>query len=308
MTDNVISTQGLTKVYPDVRAVDGLNLTVPKGAVYGFLGRNGAGKTTTIRTLLGLCRPSGGSGQVLGLDIRKDIVAILQRVGFVSETKQLFDFLTPAQLVRFNRGYFPQWSDALAERYISLFEIPMQRPFGKLSLGNRTKVCHLLAMCQGAELLILDEPTSGLDPVMTDLLLRVLIEDHVNEGRTVFVSSHHLSEVERIADWIGVIEGGKLVLEARLEDIRLNFRMVTASGDAAGSEVTAPNLISKKRSEQFHRYLVSREADDFVTRLRAQGMTILEVSPVSLGEVFLGLAGKELPCIAGNPGTTRAAV
>jgi len=305
MTDTVISTQGLTKIYPDVRAVDGLNLTVPKGAVYGFLGRNGAGKTTTIRTLLGLCHPSGGSGEVLGLDIRKHTVDILQRTGFVSETKQLFDSLTPAQLIRFNRGYFPKWSDALAERYINLFEIPMRRPFGKLSLGNRTKVCHLLALCQGADLLMLDEPTSGLDPVMTDLLLRVLIEDHVNEGRTIFISSHHLSEVERVADWIGVIEAGKLVLETRLEDIRLNFRMVTASGDAA-SIVTAPYLISKRRSEQFHRYLISREADDFVTRLRAQGMTILEVSPVNLGEVFLGLAGKELPCIAGNPGTTRA--
>ena len=100
-------------------------------------------------------------------------------------------------------------------------------------------------------------------------------------------------------------EGGKLLLETRLEDIRLNFRMVTASGESA-EVVTAPNLISKRRADQFHRYLVSREADDFVIRLRAQGMTILEVSPVNLGEVFLGLAGKELPCISGNPGTTRA--
>jgi len=305
MTDSVISTQGLTKIYPDVRAVDGLNLTVPRGAVYGFLGRNGAGKTTTIRTLLGLSRATGGSAQVLGLDIRKDNVAILQRTGFVSETKQLFDSLTAAQLVRFNRGYFPKWSDQLVERYVSLFEIPMNRTFGKLSLGNRTKVCHLLALCQGADLLMLDEPTSGLDPVMTDLLLRVLIEDHVNEGRTVFVSSHHLSEVERIADWIGIIENGKLLLEARLEDIRQNFRMVTASGESAAA-VTAPNLISKKRSEKFERYLVSGEADDFATRLGAQGMTVLEVSPVNLGEVFLGVAGKELPCISGNPGTTRA--
>src|SRR5690348_6867574 len=305
MTDTVIATQGLTKIYPQVRAVNGLNLTVPRGAVYGFLGRNGAGKTTTIRTLLGLSRATSGSAQVLGLDIRKDNVAILQRTGFVSETKQLFDSLTPAQLVRFNRGYFPKWSDQLVERYVSLFEIPMKQPFGKLSLGNRTKVCHLLALSQGADLLMLDEPTSGLDPVMTDLLLRVLIEDHVNEGRTVFISSHHLSEVERIADWIGIIENGKLLLEARLEDIRQNFRMVTASGESKTS-VAAPNLISKKRSEKFERYLVSGEADDFATRLGSQGMTVLEVSPVNLGEVFLGLAGKELPCISGNPGTTRA--
>jgi ABC-type multidrug transport system ATPase subunit len=307
MTENVISTQGLTKIYPDVRAVDGLNLNVPRGAVYGFLGRNGAGKTTTIRTLLGLSHATSGSAQVLGMDTRNDHVAILQRTGFVSETKQLFDSLTAAQLVRFNRSYFPKWSDLLVERYVSLFEIPMNRPFGKLSLGNRSKVCHLLALCQGADLLMLDEPTSGLDPVMMDLLLRVLVEDHVSEGRTVFISSHHLSEVERIADWIGIIEGGKLVLETRLEDIRQNFRMITASGEVTEA-VPAPNLISRKRADKFHRYLVSSEADDFATRLHALGMTILEVSPVNLGEVFLGLAGKELPCIAGNAGTTRATV
>jgi ABC-2 type transport system ATP-binding protein len=108
MTELAISSQGLEKIYPQVRAVDGLDLNVPKGAVYGFLGRNGAGKTTTIKTLLGLVRPSAGAAQVLGLDIRKDHLAILERTGFVSETKVLFESLTPRQLIRFNRGYFPK--------------------------------------------------------------------------------------------------------------------------------------------------------------------------------------------------------
>ena len=305
MMELAISSQGLEKIYPQVRALDGLNLSVPRGAVYGFLGRNGAGKTTTIKTLLGLVRPSGGAAQVLGLDIRKDHLAILERTGFVSETKILFESLSARQLIRFNRGYFPKWSDALAERYAGLFEIPMDRPFGKLSLGNRTKVCHLLALSQGADLLLLDDPTSGLDPVVTDLLMQVLIEDHVNEGRTVFFSSHHLSEVEKIAEWIGIIEAGRLLLETRLEDIRQNFRLVTVSGDSLPA-LTGPNLISQKRSEKFHRFLVSRQADEFVAKLRGDGATVLEISSVNLGEVFLGLAGKELPCMPGSAGTTRA--
>ena len=305
MRELAISSQGLQKLYPQVRAVDGLDLNVPRGAVYGFLGRNGAGKTTTIKTLLGLVRPSGGAAQVLGLDIRKDHLAILERTGFVSETKILFESLSARQLIRFNRGYFPKWSDALAERYAGLFEIPMDRPFGKLSLGNRTKVCHLLALSQGADLLLLDDPTSGLDPVMTDLLMQILIEDHVNEGRTVFFSSHHLSEVEKIAEWVGVIEKGKLLLEIRLEDIRQNFRLVTVSGDSLPA-ITGPNLVSQKRAENFHRFLVSREADEFAANLRGQGATVLEISPVNLGEVFLGLAGKDLPCMPGSVGTTRA--
>lgn len=305
MTELAISSQGLEKIYPQVRALDGLNLSVPRGAVYGFLGRNGAGKTTTIKTLLGLVRPSGGAAQVLGLDIRKDHLAILERTGFVSETKILFESLSARQLIRFNRGYFPKWSDALAERYAGLFEIPMDRPFGKLSLGNRTKVCHLLALSQGADLLLLDDPTSGLDPVVTDLLMQVLIEDHVNEGRTVFFSSHHLSEVEKIAEWIGIIEAGKLLLETRLEDIRQNFRLVTVSGDSLPA-LTGPNLVSQKRAEKFHRFLVSRQADEFAAKLRGEGATVLEISSVNLGEVFLGLAGKELPCMPGSAGTTRA--
>jgi ABC-2 type transport system ATP-binding protein len=305
MMELAISSQGLEKIYPQVRALDGLNLSVPRGAVYGFLGRNGAGKTTTIKTLLGLVRPSGGAAQVLGLDISKDHLAILERTGFVSETKILFESLSARQIIRFNRGYFPKWSDALAERYAGLFEIPMDRPFGKLSLGNRTKVCHLLALSQGADLLLLDDPTSGLDPVVTDLLMQVLIEDHVNEGRTVFFSSHHLSEVEKIAEWIGIIEAGKLLLETRLEDIRQNFRLVTVSGDSLPA-LTGPNLISQKRAEKFHRFLVSRQADEFAAKLRGEGATVLEISSVNLGEVFLGLAGKELPCMPGSAGTTRA--
>jgi ABC-2 type transport system ATP-binding protein len=307
MNDLAIHTQGLAKFFGKTRAVDGLDLKVPRGSVYGFLGRNGAGKTTTVKTLLGLLRPTAGSAQVLGYDIRRDLVAILERTGFVPENKMLFDSLTPAQLVRFNQGYFPKWSGELAGRYAELFEIPMQVPFAKLSLGNKTKVCHLLALCQGADLLILDEPSIGLDPVITDLLLRVLVEDQVSEGKTVFLSSHQLTEVERIADWVGIIEKGKILLETRLEDIRQNYRLIRAAAETAPA-VSSPDLVAEQSSENFRSYLVAREAEDFAAMLSAKGMTILEISPVSLGEVFLGLTRKEVPCISGKPGTIAAPV
>jgi len=305
MNDLAIHTQGLAKYFGKTRAVDSLDLKVPRGAVYGFLGRNGAGKTTTVRTLLGLLHPSGGSAEVLGFDIGRDLIAILERTGFVPENKTLFSGITPAQLVHFNQGYFPKWSSELVARYAELFEIPMQTPFAKLSLGNKTKVCHLLALCQGADLLILDEPSIGLDPVITDLLLRVLVEDHVSEGKTVFLSSHQLAEVERIADWVGIIEKGKILLETRLEDIRQNYRLIRAAGDAAPT-ISSPDLIAVQSSENFRSYLVTREAEDFAAMLRAKGMTILEILPVSLEEVFLGLTRKEVPCISGKPGTIAA--
>jgi ABC-2 type transport system ATP-binding protein len=305
MNDLAIHTQGLAKFFGKTHAVDGLDLKVPRGSVYGFLGRNGAGKTTTVKTLLGLLRPSGGSAQVLGYDVGRDLVAILERTGFVPENKTLFTTLTPAQIVHFNQGYFPKWSNELAARYAELFEIPMHTTFARLSLGNKTKVCHLLALCQGADLLILDEPSIGLDPVITDLLLRVLVEDHVSEGKTVFLSSHQLAEVERMADWVGIIEKGKILLETRLEDIRQNYRLIRAAGEAAPA-ITSPDLLAVQSSENFRSYLVSRDAEDFAAMLHAKGMTILEILPVSLEEVFLGLTRREAPCISGKPGMIPA--
>jgi len=305
MNDLAIHTEGLVKLFGKTRAVDGLDLKVPRGSVYGFLGRNGAGKTTTVKTLLGLLRPSAGSAQVLGYDIGRDLIAILERTGFVPENKMLFGTLTPAQIVHFNQGYFPKWSNQLVARYADLFEIPMQTPFSKLSLGNKTKVCHLMALCQGADLLILDEPSIGLDPVITDLLLRVLVEDHVSDGKTVFLSSHQLAEVERIADWVGIIDKGKLLLETRLEDVRQNYRLIRAAGDAAPA-ISSADLMAVQSSENFRSYLVTREAEDFAAMLRAKGMTILEILPVSLEEVFLGLTRKEVPCISGKPGMIPA--
>ncbi len=155
MNELAIDTKDLAKTYAGIRAVTGINLTVPRGSIYGFLGRNGAGKTTTIKMLLGLVRPTAGSALVLGMDALSEHIAILQRTAFVSEKKTLYPSLTPSELVRFSRGFYPTWSDSAVEKYARLFEIPMKQRFEKLSNGNQTKVWLLLALCQGADLLIL---------------------------------------------------------------------------------------------------------------------------------------------------------
>lgn len=305
MSEWAILTENLAKRYGMLPAVNGLNLHVPKGSVYGFLGRNGAGKTTTIRLLMGLLRNTGGAARVLGMDCLSERASIAQQVGYVGEKKMLFESMTGKDLVRFNRAFFPKWSDELANRYAQRMELPMDCKFKKLSLGNRTKLCLLLAMAQGAELLILDEPTSGLDPVVTDELLRLLIEDFANEGRTIFLSSHHLSEVERIADWVGIIEGGKLRLEAKLDDIRAEYRRIQATG---GNLPTTKNarVISAAVDGANYEYIVTQNAEEFAAGLRSQGATVLSVAPLNLGEVFLQLVRKEDTCISGNAGTTRA--
>jgi ABC-2 type transport system ATP-binding protein len=191
MTKLAISTEALAKTYGDIVAVRGLKLNVPWGSIYGFLGRNGAGKTTTIKMLLGLSRPTSGSAHVLGMDVSRERMAILQRTAFVNEKKAIYPALTPSELVRFSRGFYPTWSDSAVEKYARLFEVPMKQKFEKLSNGNQTKVWLLLALAQGADLLILDEPTTALDPTTVDQLLRVLAEE---QKCTVFFSSHQLEE------------------------------------------------------------------------------------------------------------------
>jgi ABC-2 type transport system ATP-binding protein len=309
MNDAAILTEGFSKSFGTQAAVSELNLRIQPGAVYGFLGRNGAGKTTTMRMLLGLVRPTKGSARVLGLDPthETDLMRILERVGFVPQRKQLYGWATPAELVRMNKAYFPHWSDEAAARLAQRLEIPMKMAFKKLSVGNQSKVALLLALAQGAEVLILDEPTAGLDPVMVDEILRTLIEDHVSQGRTIFVSSHHLGEVEQICDWVGILEEGHLLLESRLEEIRQEFRLVIASGEGLPF-ATSTDVVSATTDGRFQRYVMAREAERFAAELRSQGATILEISPLGLRELFLHLVRKEDSCTPGSAGAKAAPV
>jgi ABC-2 type transport system ATP-binding protein len=307
MSEPAIQTDKLVKDYSRLRAVNELSLNVPRGAIYGFLGRNGAGKTSTLKMLLGLVRPTAGGATVLGFPAGRGQVDILERTAYVSETKVLYSTLTARELVRFTRGFYPRWSDEAVEKYARSFEIPMDRPFAKLSLGNRTKVCLLLALAQKADLLILDEPASGLDPVAVDEFQRVLVEDLASEGRTVMISSHQLADMERIADWVGVIDHGKLLLEARLDDIKSQYRLVTAAGAALPHAKTA-DIVSMSANGDFCKYVVRQNAEAFAAGLRSQGATVADVSPLGLREIFLELVRKEDSCTSGNAGEITASV
>jgi len=305
MNGLAIDSKNLTKTYQSIRAVGGINISVPRGAIYGFLGRNGAGKTTTIKMLLGLIRPTAGSANVLGMDVRSEHIAILQRTAFVSEKKTLYPSLTPSDLVRFSRGFYPTWSDSAVEKYARLFEIPMRQRFEKLSNGNQTKVFLLLALSQGADLLILDEPTTALDPVSVDQLLHVLAGDALDRGCTVFFSSHQLEEVEQIAEYVGIIDHGNLVMECRLDDIKGEFRLITAAGNSLPAQISS-QVMSVDVEGNFCRYVVTKDAEGFVAGLSRNGATITNIVPLSLREIFLQLVRKEQSCTSGNVGATPA--
>jgi ABC-2 type transport system ATP-binding protein len=285
-----IETRDLVKRYGSIAAVDGLSLSVPRGAVYALVGRNGSGKTTTIRMLLDLSLPDAGTARVLGMDSHAERVKVLERVGYVSDLPLLGGW-TGEQLVRFNRGFYPRWSDELVARYVRVFDIPMKQKFRNLSRGNQTKMWLMLALAQQPDVLVLDEPTAGLDPVVTDQLLRVLVEDVAAEGRTVFMSSHHLSEIERIADWVGMIDKGKLLLEAPMEELRARFRRIQVAGVAEMAMPVAAMRV--RRSGASTEYVVRDGAEEFVDALERGGATVIQSSPMNLSEIFLECLGSD---------------
>jgi ABC-2 type transport system ATP-binding protein len=214
-----IETLGLTKSFGETLAVDRLDLRVEPGQVFGFLGPNGAGKTTTIRLLLALQRPTAGSGWVFGMDSRRGSVAIHARCGYLPGEFELHPRMTGRRVLgwfaRARGGVDERLRDELVER----FDVILDRQVHELSKGNRQKLGIMLAFMHRPELLMLDEPTSGLDPLMQNEFQRLLRETTA-EGRTVFLSSHELDEVQRVADRVAIIRAGRLVVADTVDALR----------------------------------------------------------------------------------------
>jgi ABC-2 type transport system ATP-binding protein len=216
---DAIVTDRLTKRYGDLVAVDQVDLTVHTGEIFGFLGPNGAGKSTAIRCLLDQARPTSGNAQVLGLDSQADSVAIHARVGYLPGDLELYENLTGEENLHYlaNLRGGVDWAvvDALADR----FGADLSRKAGDYSSGNRQKVGLIQAFMHVPDLLILDEPTTGLDPLVQQMFHQLLDETR-DEGRTVFLSSHTLSEVELVADRVGIIRHGRLVEVASVAELK----------------------------------------------------------------------------------------
>lgn len=210
-------------------AVDGLTLRVPRGSVFGLLGANGAGKTSTIKTLLGFRPPNGGGARILGYDIVRDRVQINARIGYVSETNTLYLSMTIPQLCAFFRATARRWDQAVVDRSLRLFGLPPNARVRGLSKGMRTQLALSLALGGDPDVLILDEPTTGLDPIARRAFLDVLMADAAAAGKTIFFSSHVLTDVEAIADSVGILRAGKLVVSDEIDALKQQHALVRLS-------------------------------------------------------------------------------
>ena len=226
MSENVIQTHNLTKVFECEKAVDALNLTVPQGSVFGFLGVNGAGKTTTVRMIMGHLHPTEGEVTLLGKNPWKHTEADRCRVAYVSDNMHLPGWMTPEHAIRLNASLYPKWDSTLARRLLDELDLRSSKKYQSLSRGEKRRLCLLLAMCQNADVLILDEPASGLDVVARHKFLNLILEQVYDGKRTVFLSSHLLSDLERIIDRLAILHHGRVHLSGSLDDLKTDVRQI----------------------------------------------------------------------------------
>ncbi len=297
LTDNAtIVCEDLTKFYGDTRGIEGLNLTIGRGEIFGFLGPNCAGKTTTIRQLMGMLRPTRGSASILGLDSWRDAVEIKLRVGNIPGGVRLYGKLRVGEhldyIDRFRPGAAP-----LRPELIERFGLDVHKKVKSLSSGNIQKVAIVLAVMHDPEILILDEPTSGLDPLMQQEFYS-LLEELRQKGRTIFLSSHILSEVERVCDRVGIVRDGALVDTQSIEDLKkkkLRHMDVLFRERVDAAEFEALPMVTKvEASNNRMRITVQGDVAALVKQLARHDVEDLTFTQPSLEDFFLGFYGEEV--------------
>jgi len=298
MSAPAIETRNLVKTYGPVRALDGLDLTVPRGVVAGFVGLNGAGKTTTLRILLQMARPTSGSVQVLGLDAADPAqsLTVRQRTAFVPERKDLFPYMRVGEVIGFTKSFYPGWRTDLEQRLVRNFDLKYDQKVTKLSKGTLTKLHLLLAFCRGVELILLDEPTDGLDPLGVDVTMSALAGLASEDGVTVLFSSHRLNEMEQMADYLCMIHKGRSVISGPLDELKASCRRVVmiyendAAPRAAAFAAEGPAVPEGRTLT----VIANGNAESVATRAQSLGARSVEIQPMSMREIFLELVKGDL--------------
>lgn len=295
--DYAIDIEGLTKRYGRHTAVDNLTLRVPTGSVFAFLGKNGAGKTTTIRVLLNLLDKTSGSARVLGLDCVKDSLKIKERIGYVAEGQKMYDWMRVDEIIWFCKGFYPNWNDAFAEELKRKLELKGDMRVGAMSRGTQAKIGLLLAMAYRPELLILDEPTAGLDVLVRRDFLEGVIELIQEEGRTVFFSSHIVHEVERVADWVGIVDEGKLIVCSPMEELKEKVKRLVLTFDSTPASFTAvPGLLRVDSAGRQTAITVTDFSEKTLAAARSLSPIDLRVDELNLEDIFVAMVGKAEVC------------
>jgi len=291
---NIIETHQLTHRYGRTEAVHDLTLAVRAGSIFALLGPNGAGKTTTIKLLMNLLRPTGGSSTVLGVDSLKLGERERAQIGYVSENQELPQWMTVRQLLDYCRPFYPTWDVVLEKKLLVQFDLPTDRKLKQLSRGTLMKASLLSSLAYRPKLLVLDEPFSGLDPLVRDEFVHGLLEVSALGEWTVLVSSHDIDEIERLADWIGVLDAGRLQFSESTERLQNRFRRIEVALQGGGARLDSPPAAWFETEQQggLVRFIDSRFERDTTERLCRERFpeATVKAHPMTLREIFVTLA------------------
>ena len=272
----------VTKTFGSFKALDSLNLHVPKGAVYGLVGPNGAGKSTAIRCLLGIYRPEQGTVLAEGLPVFEN-PGVKQRIGSIPDDVFYFPSATLEEMRRFYKGIYPKFDEALFRQLQDVFQLPVRTPIRRLSKGQQKQAAFHLTICCHPEILILDEPVDGLDPVMRRQVMGLILADVAENGTTVLISSHNLRELEDVCDHVGIMNRGKMLLEKSLADMQGN----TCKLQIVGEIPEDLEVLHESSSGRLKTLIVRGQAWEVSARVAAAKPAYFDVLPLSLEEIFI---------------------
>jgi ABC-2 type transport system ATP-binding protein len=287
-TGAAIELTGVTRRFGKTTAVDDLTLRLPQGHTFGLIGPNGAGKSTTIKMLMGMLRPQAGSVRILGIDVFAEPSRVKRRVGYVSEVPRMYGWMRVGELIGFTRAFYPTWNADECARLLDLFALDPAKKVKHLSRGMAAKLSLLLALAHDPEVLILDEPTSGLDPLVREEFLDGVLGAVCKRRRTVLFSSHALEDVRRLADTVGLLYEGRLLLQRGVEELLASTRRIRAVlRDGCLPRHEPAGLVWQRIERREWLLTVSDFKPDLLPRLRAENdLEHVEVTGLNLEELF----------------------
>ena len=278
----MLEMKNVTKTFGSFTALNDLNMTVPKGAVYGLVGPNGAGKTTAIRHLTGVYRQDKGEVLMDGQKVYEN-PAVKSRIGYIPDDIFYFPSASLEEMRRFYRGIYPQFDDELFKKLYDVFKLPKKGQIRRFSKGMQKQAAFHLTLCTRPDVLVLDEPVDGLDPVMRRQVWSLIMSDVANRGTTVLISSHNLRELEDICDHVGIMNQGKMLLERSLADMQGSTHKVQLVGDLPeGVEVLHETAAGRMRT-----LIVRGDPEQLQQTLAAAQPTYFDILPLSLEEIFI---------------------
>ena len=278
----MLEVRNLTKTFGSFTALKDLNMTIPRGAVYGLVGPNGAGKTTLIRHITGVYRPDCGEIALDGEAVWENPGA-KGRIGFIPDDLFFFHSATIEDMRRYYKGLYPKFDDALFERLQEVFQLPVKSPIRRFSKGMQKQAAFHLTLCCRPDVMILDEPVDGLDPVMRRQVMSLILADVAERGTTVLISSHNLRELEDVCDHVGIMDHGKMLLERSLADMQGSTVKLQIVGDVpAGLDI-----LHESASGRMKTLVVRGDALEVSRKAAAGNPAYFDVLPLSLEEIFI---------------------